>query len=122
MAVHLLETFCPALIGQYVTVAWCTPLNPILSAWPLPATRRAAGYRVACVILPSLRPIPLTSASTLAPLQYLEIVSATLFGWLVFEEAVTLATLVGTALIVTGCLLASRQEPERVNHVETTAV
>jgi hypothetical protein len=45
-----------------------------------------------------------------------------LFGWLVFAEEVTLATLVGTALIVAGCLLATRQQPDHVDHVETTAV
>lgn len=47
-------------------------------------------------------------ASVLVPTEYSGFVWATLFGWLFFREAVTLPTLAGTALIVTGCWLATR--------------
>ncbi len=61
-------------------------------------------------------------ANILIPVEYTSFIWAALLGWLIFAEAVTLATLAGTALIVGGCLVAARQQPERVEHVETTAV
>ncbi|MFN7159881.1 MAG: DMT family transporter, partial [Erythrobacter cryptus] len=47
-------------------------------------------------------------ASALVPTEYSGFVWAALFGWLFFRENVTLPTLAGTALIVTGCWLAAR--------------
>ena len=61
-------------------------------------------------------------AKILIPVEYTAFIWAALLGWLVFGEHVTLATLVGTALIVTGCIVAARQQPDHVDHVETTAV
>ena len=61
-------------------------------------------------------------ARVLIPVEYSAFIWAALLGWVMFAEAVTLATLVGTALIVVGCLVAARQQPERVEHVETTAL
>lgn len=61
-------------------------------------------------------------ANILIPVEYTAFIWAALLGWLVFAEAVTLATLAGTALIVGGCLVAARQQPKRIEHVETTAV
>jgi S-adenosylmethionine uptake transporter len=54
--------------------------------------------------------------------EYTAFVWAALFGWLVFAEEVTVTTLTGTALIVIGCLIAARQQPDHVDHVESTAV
>ena len=45
-----------------------------------------------------------------------------LIGWLVFGEALTVTTLAGTALIVVGCLVATRRKPGPVEHTETTAL
>lgn len=60
---------------------------------------------------------------TLIPVEYTAFIWAALFGWLVFAEAVTVLTLLGTTLIVAGCLIAARQQqPEQIAHVETTAV
>jgi S-adenosylmethionine uptake transporter len=61
-------------------------------------------------------------AKILIPVEYTAFIWAALFGWLVFAEDITVATLVGTALIVLACLVAARQRPEQVDHVETTAV
>jgi S-adenosylmethionine uptake transporter len=61
-------------------------------------------------------------ASTLIPVEYTAFIWAGLFGWIVFDETVTLTTLAGTALIVVGCLVAARQDPQHIDHVETTAV
>ena len=46
-------------------------------------------------------------AHRLAPVEYTALVWAALFGFAVFGEEVGVATLVGAALIVTGCLLAA---------------
>jgi S-adenosylmethionine uptake transporter len=48
------------------------------------------------------------AASALVPTEYSGFVWAALFGWLFFREEVSLPTLSGTALIVTGCWLATR--------------
>jgi S-adenosylmethionine uptake transporter len=61
-------------------------------------------------------------AGILIPVEYTAFIWASLLGWLVFAEAVTLPTVAGTALIVLGCLVAARQETDHVDHVETTAV
>ena len=47
-------------------------------------------------------------ANVLVPAEYSGFVWASIFGWLFFREAVTLPTLAGTALIVSGCWLATR--------------
>jgi S-adenosylmethionine uptake transporter len=47
-------------------------------------------------------------ANVLVPTEYSGFVWAAAFGWLFFREPVTLPTLAGTALIVTGCWLATR--------------
>ncbi|NQX89844.1 MAG: DMT family transporter [Halioglobus sp.] len=61
-------------------------------------------------------------ARILIPVEYTAFIWAALLGWVFFDEQVTWPTLVGTALIVVGCLLATRQQPERAEHAETTAV
>ena len=47
-------------------------------------------------------------ASVLVPTEYSGFVWAAMTGWVFFREAVTLPTLAGTALIVTGCWIATR--------------
>lgn len=50
-------------------------------------------------------------AQALVPLEYSGFLWASLFGWLFFGEAVALATWVGAALIVAGCILAAPRKP-----------
>ncbi|WP_239016639.1 DMT family transporter [Sphingorhabdus pulchriflava] len=57
-------------------------------------------------------------AQILIPVEYTAFVWAVLFGWVFFDEPVTLSTLIGTALIVGGSLIAARVKPAIVNHVE----
>jgi S-adenosylmethionine uptake transporter len=45
-------------------------------------------------------------AQMLVPLEYSAFIWAALVGWMLFDEAVTLRTLAGVALIVAGCLVA----------------
>ena len=48
----------------------------------------------------------------LLPIEYSAFIWAALFGWLMFDEAVTLASVAGAALIVISCLLAARKPIE----------
>ncbi len=52
-------------------------------------------------------------AQALLPLEYTAFIWAALFGWLWFDEQVTTATLVGAALIVIACLIATRSPTEQ---------
>jgi S-adenosylmethionine uptake transporter len=61
-------------------------------------------------------------AKILIPVEYTAFIWMSLFGWFIYKEAVTPATLVGTAMIVTGCLVAAYQRTGPVDHVETTAI
>lgn len=48
-------------------------------------------------------------AQALVPIEYSGFLWASVLGWLFFQEAVTMPTLAGTVLIVTGCWLATRK-------------
>ncbi len=56
-------------------------------------------------------------AQALVPIEYSGFLWASLFGWLFFREAVTLPTIAGTILIVTGCWLATRSPKSAENLV-----
>lgn len=98
---------------------------PFLAVTPgpgqLPGLVGAASLSIVSVLLLSWA-YRRAEARILIPVEYTAFIWAALFGWLFFAEQVTWPTLLGTALIVAGCLLATRQQPGRVDHVETTAV
>lgn len=50
-------------------------------------------------------------AQVLVPIEYTGFLWAALFGWLLFDEKVGLATICGAALIVAGCWIAARNAP-----------
>lgn len=52
-------------------------------------------------------------AQVLLPIEYTAFFWSALFGWWWFGEALGLATVAGTALIVGGCLIAARASPGR---------
>lgn len=52
-------------------------------------------------------------AQVLVPMEYSGFLWAALFGWLFFEETITITTLVGVMMIVYGCLVATRGHPEQ---------
>ena len=60
-------------------------------------------------------------AQILIPVEYTGFVWAVLFGWLFFAEPVTLTTLLGTALIVAGSVIAARAKPNSGPVTELTA-
>jgi S-adenosylmethionine uptake transporter len=53
-------------------------------------------------------------AQRLAPLEYTGLLWAALLGWLMFREPLMLSTLVGAALIIGGCTLATRRNRSHV--------
>jgi S-adenosylmethionine uptake transporter len=61
-------------------------------------------------------------AQVLVAVEYTAFIWAAIFGWCFFDEAVTLPTILGTALIVTGCIIAARQKPAQIEHIEATAL
>ena len=65
-------------------------------------------------------------AQILIPVEYTGFIWAMLFGWMFFSEPVTLATLLGTGLIVAGSLIAARAkpspDPKLVNQVEMASL
>ena len=48
-------------------------------------------------------------AQVLVPLEYSGFLWASLFGWLFFAERLTLPTVIGTAIIIASCWLATRR-------------
>ena len=62
-------------------------------------------------------------AQVLVPVEYTAFIWAALFGWIYYNEAVTITTYIGTGLIVAGCVIAARQKPGTApEHVEATAL
>lgn len=61
-------------------------------------------------------------AQALVPIEYSGFLWASLFGWMFFREAVTLPTIAGTVLIVTGCWIATRNRPRKIAVAEGSAV
>ncbi len=60
-------------------------------------------------------------AKILVNLEYSAFIWAAILGWIFFQEPITLSTVIGTMLIVAGCVLATRQG-QRPVHVETTSI
>lgn len=89
-----------ALLPEFIAAAVCGLISVLLLSW---AYARA-------------------EANILIPVEYTAFIWAALFGWLVFSEELTITTVLGTGLIVVGCLVAARQKPEHIEHVETTAL
>lgn len=96
---------------------------PVLGAMPSPAHIPAlAGAAVLaftsllCLSWAYAR----AEAQILIPVEYTAFIWASIMGWLVFREALTPTTLAGTALIVTGCIIAARRRPDMPPHVETS--
>jgi S-adenosylmethionine uptake transporter len=107
------------MVAVYLVFAPCKAVVP--SMHQLPGLAAAALLGTTSLLLLSWA-YARAQAKILIPVEYTAFIWAALFGWLVFAEAVTTATLGGTALIVVGCLVATRQKPEQIDHVETTAV
>ena len=67
------------------------------------------------ILVLALRHAP---ASLLAPFQYLEIISATIFGYLVFGDELDLTTIFGVLIIIGSALYVFRREALQKNLIE----
>lgn len=79
---------------------------PDLAQWPW--LLLAASLAIASMLLLSWA-YARAEASYLAATEYTAFLWAALFGWLVFAEPLSAATVAGAAMIVAGCLYASRR-------------
>lgn len=61
-------------------------------------------------------------AQVLITVEYTAFIWASLMGWWMFGEKLTLATMAGTVLIVAGCLLAARRQPANAAPETETAL
>src|SRR5690606_29252253 len=61
-------------------------------------------------------------AQYLIPTEYSAFIWAIALGWVFFHEAVGWSTLAGAALIIVGCLVASRTKPRLAQPIEIAAV
>lgn len=99
--------FQNVFVGGYLALA-----APWLAEWPSAGALRSSAL---AAVLAAISLMLLSwayaraEAQRLVPVEYTGFVWAALFGWLWFGEAVTLATLAGTALIVAGCWIAARK-------------
>jgi S-adenosylmethionine uptake transporter len=57
-------------------------------------------------------------AQILIPMEYTAFLWAAVLGWLVFHEPIVPSTIIGTILIVAGCLYAMRDQPKTIDHIE----
>jgi len=90
---------------------------PWLAEWPdvshLPAIAFSALLAFVSLMLMSWA-YARAEAQRLVPIEYTAFLWAALVGWFAFNEPVTSATLAGTALIVIGCLIATRQQADPI--------
>jgi S-adenosylmethionine uptake transporter len=62
-------------------------------------------------------------AQVLVAVEYTAFIWAAILGWVFFSEEVTVTTLIGTALIVAGCIIVARQKPRKqAEHIEAAAL
>ncbi|MCA1244642.1 DMT family transporter [Stappia stellulata] len=103
--------------GTMAGIEDATPVMPDLPSWGLLAIVGAISFFAHGLIVKAFAAAP---ASVLAPFNYLEIVSATLFGYLVFGDFPDGPTWFGIALIVgSGIYIAHREH--RLSRAEMVA-
>ncbi|CAD7023764.1 EamA/RhaT family transporter [Pseudorhizobium endolithicum] len=106
------------LIGDWTDVAFLAPSIPDLTVclWLV-----AVGFFAALSGILATYAYRVAPASVLAPLQYFEIVSATLFGWLVFRDFPDAVKWLGIAIIVgSGLYIIWRERRVASSPVTTT--
>lgn len=101
------------------------PFVPFLAVAPdaahWPAIAGAAALAIVSLLLISWG-YARAEAQHLVSIEYTAFIWAAFFGWMFFEEAVSWATFLGTALIVAGCMLVARQKPKKAEIVEAAAL
>ena len=85
---------------------------PFALVWPANTNQWIGSALAALLAVGSLlllsRAYRLADAQRLINIEYTAFIWAAIFGWLIFAEAVTARTLLGTGLIILGCVIGSR--------------
>ena len=114
-----------ALFQNITVVSVYSLLAPFFAVIP---TTELAGELIAAAALGLVSMMMLSwayaraEAKVLIPVEYTAFAWAAVLGYLMFDETVTWPTLLGTTLIVTGCLMAAYSDRREPEHVETTAL
>lgn len=85
--------------------------TPIVSEALIPLA--AAGVLTVCGAMALAWAYARAEAQALVPIEYSGFLWASVLGWAFFREAVTVPTIAGTLLIVTGCWIAARKTRPR---------
>jgi drug/metabolite transporter (DMT)-like permease len=118
--------------GTQTTVLWFTLFSILMTGLLLPWFGQAHDgptwlLLVAIGLTGGIGQLGLTASlrfapiSTLAPIDYLQLLFAVLFGWLLFGSQPALTTWAGAALIIASVLSTFRRKP-RVQETELTSV
>jgi S-adenosylmethionine uptake transporter len=104
------------MLGVYLLFALVGRIAPLPTAIALPTAHGAALVLLAAgLAFTSLTALSWAyaraEAQRLIPVEYSAFAWAAIVGWLAFDEALSVTTLAGAALIVAGCLVAARARP-----------
>ena len=104
-----------ALFQNLLVAAILALASPWLLVWPAAGALRgivfAAFLAIVSLMLLSWG-YARAETQALVPVEYSGFIWAALFGWLIYGEVVTWATLLGVVLIVIGCWIAARKPTE----------
>lgn len=95
------------LVGAWLNIEVLDPVSPTLSQWGLLALLGIIATFGHWLVVVAFRLAP---AAVLAPLQYLEILGATLLGWLFFNDLPDFVACLGIAIIVGSGLYVAHRE------------
>ena len=108
--VGLMTSLIPAFIVAGPAIAFATP--PHWSDWPL---FLLMGALAAIFMYLMARAYAKAEAQQLAPIHYVELIFATIFGVVIFHELPRVQMFIGAALIIVACLYTTYQE-RRLTH------
>lgn len=103
--VGLMTSLFPALIIAGPAIAFAPPPN--WSDWPL---FLLMGALAAVFMYLMARAYAKAEAQVLAPIHYIELIFATIFGIVIFHELPRVQVFVGAAFIIAGCLYTTYEE------------
>jgi S-adenosylmethionine uptake transporter len=103
--VGLMTSLIPAVIVAGPTIAFATP--PQLADWPF---FLLMGVFAAVFMYLMARAYAGAQAQQLAPIHYVELIWATLFGYVIFHETPRPEVYMGAALIIAACLYTAYDE------------
>jgi drug/metabolite transporter (DMT)-like permease len=96
------------LVGQSWHIGVLDPVTPTLAQWGLLAALGAIATIGHWLVVIAFKRAP---ASVLAPLQYLEILGATVLGWFFFDDFPDAVAWLGIAIIIgSGLYVAHREQ------------